>query len=135
MHINRSDDTILICTCTYRNLHLMARRRTDHGFISGKNHLGRTSGFPGNNRRINLTDRSLFRTKATANPRFDHTDFGSRNIQCSSHDSSHMERNLRGRQHDQSAKMIHVTGCTERFHHSLLICLCVISTLYRVFTF
>ena len=135
MYIDRSDNTVLIRTCTYCDLHLMTRRRTDHGLISGEDHLGRTSCFPCYDRRINFTDRSLLCAETSADPWLDDTYFRSRDVQCSSHDSSYMERNLSGRQYDQSAEMIHITGCTECLHHGLLIGFCMIRAFYCVFTF
>ena len=57
ININCLDDSIFICSCTYCDLHLMTWSRTDHGFISGIDHFGWTSGLPGNNCRIYLTYR------------------------------------------------------------------------------
>ena len=69
-------NTVFVRTHTDMDLHLMTRRRCDHGFLSGKNDLGRTSGNPGYQCRKNLTDRGLFCTKAPSDTRLDHTDFG-----------------------------------------------------------
>ena len=133
--INCSNDTIFICTCTHGNFHFMAWWGADHRFIPGKDHLGRTTGLPCNNCRINFTDGSLFCSKSSTNSWFDNTHFGGRNIQCSSNNSSYVERNLRRRKYDQSSKMIHITGCTEGFHHSLLVRSGMISMFYCVFAF
>ena len=132
--INCLDDTIFICTCAYCDLHLMARWRADHGLISGEDHLGRAACFPGHDRRIDLTDRGLLCTKAATDPWLDHTYFGSRNVQCPSNDPSHMEWDLCWGQNDQSAEMIHIASCAESLHHSLLVCSCMISALYSIFT-
>lgn len=67
--------------------------------------------------------------------RLDHTDFGRRNIQRISYDPSDMERDLCGRNHRQSLKMIHITVGTEGLHHGLLICLCVVNLVYCIRTF
>ena len=134
MYIDRSDNTVLICTCTYCDLHFMTWRRTDHGLISGEDHLRWATCFPCHDRRINFTNRSLLRTETATDPWFDDTYFGSRDIQGSSHDSSHMERYLSRRQYDQSAEMIHIAGCTECLHHGLLVGFCMISAFYCVFT-
>ena len=113
----------------------MTRRRRDHGFLSGKNDLGRTPGNPCYQCRENLTDRRLFCTKAPADTRLDHTNFGRRNVQRISYDPSDMERDLSGRNHRQSLKMVHITVGTEGLHHGLLICLCVVNLIYCIRTF
>ena len=113
----------------------MTRRRRDHGFLSGKNDLGRTPGNPCYQCRENLTDRRLFCTKAPADTRLDHTNFGRRNVQRISYDPSDMERDLGGRNHRQSLKMVHITVGTEGLHHGLLICLCVVNLVYCIRTF
>ena len=128
-------NTVFICTHTDMDFHLMARRRRDHGFLSGKNDLGRTPGNPCYQCRENLTDRRLFCTKAPADTRLDHTNFGRRNVQRISYDPSDMERDLSGRNHRQSLEMIHIAVGTESLHHGLLVCLCVVNLVYCIRTF
>ena len=135
MHIYGLDNTILICSHTDCDLHLMAWRRTDHGFVSGENDLGRTACLPGYNSRINITDGGLLCSKASSDSGLDHTHLRCRNIQCPAHDPAHMEGNLSRRKNCKSAKMIHVAGCAEGLHHSLLVCFCMIGLFYCIFTF
>ena len=128
-------NTVFVCTHTDMDFHLMTRRRRDHGFLSGKNDLGRTPGNPCYQCRENLTDRRLFCTKAASDTRLDHTNFRRRNVQRISYDPSDMKRDLSGRNHRQSLKMVHITVGTEGLHHGLLICLCVVNLIYCIRTF
>ena len=128
-------DTVFVRTHTDMDFHLMTRGRRDHGFLSGKNDLGRSSGNPGHQCRKNLTDGRLFRSKSSADTRLDHTNFGRRNVQRISYDPSDVERDLGGRNHRQSLEMIHIAVGTEGLHHGLLVCLCVVNLVYCIRTF
>ncbi len=58
--------------------------------------------------KTSLTE-DCFCTKAPADTRLDHTNFGRRNVQRISYDPSDMKRDLGGRNHRQSLKMVHIT--------------------------
>ena len=132
-HLNSLYNTILIRSNLYMDLHLMTGRGTDQGLVAAVNDLGGTAGQPGNNCRVNLANLCLLGTKAASDTRLDHTNLRGWNSKGISKDSSKMERNLCRGYHIQSSKMILGTVSTEGFHHTLLVCLCMVNLIYRIF--
>ena len=94
IQVQRTDRTIFHCTQFHGHFHLMPRRWCDHGFLSGKNHFGRFSGFHRHNCRIYLGYHGLFCSKTSSDSRLYDADFWFWNIERIRQNPSHMKRDL-----------------------------------------
>ena len=132
INIQGPDNSILISSRSHPDLHLVAGRPADLGFVPAEKDLGRPAGLPGDKRRIDLADRGLLRAEAAADPGLDHADFGRRDIQGRTQNPSHMKRDLCGGHYIQAAEIIHIAVCAECFHHRLLVRFCVICLIHSI---
>lgn len=82
------------------HFHFMTRRRSNLGLITGVNELGRFSGLPGNQCRINFGYHSLFCAKAAADSRLDQKVVGF------AAESQDLEDSVRGKLVSKKADMV-----------------------------
>ena len=135
MQVDRSDFPVLIRTDSDGHLHFMTGRSVDKTFFSCKDDLGRFARLISNKSRIYLTDSGLFCPDPAADAGFYHTNPGLGNIQRPRHNSSDMERYLRGRDDLDSSINIFRRKSAKRFHHRLIHRLGMVNFFHPVIAF
>ena len=128
-HLKGADNAPVRRAQANLHLHLVARRAARlRLFPREHNHRG-AARLHGDERRIHFADGGLLRAKPAADARFFHANAAFRDAERVRQDAAHVEDDLRGRDHVQSAVGVQVGERAEGFHHGLVEGLRVIGAL------